>query len=374
MLINNLIAFPFLLLLPQEQPEKSLYPLKTLNSLIGNPNHPHMALSPDNKMELFVEDNGDVILRDFNNNSEKELANTDGRDSWYGTSRWRWMTSGHAASFLNDGKNAITISRGYEGETIIWDTKDWSNATKSFHPDFEHLTDRHVKFSNNKRYIAIEGDGPKYGAHLSIIDLKEKKFNLLYGMMHDSEKFDTDPKISRYHPFNGNPTSALFTFGFTPDDKYLIFKETAENFTFYKLDSGEILKKTFPEPPLTDPRFLNSNFDPKVLSKFCQESSDEYGMAMVKEFQKAIKEDRLDIVECFYKYPSNVLLEDGTSVVLFSKKDFYANYDRMFSKEEREGFISNAEVVRARNAIMLGNGHIWFTIDGEMIHKRPYIK
>ena len=56
MLINTLIAFPFLLLLPQEQPEKSLYPLKTLNSLIGNPNHPHMALSPDNKMELFVED------------------------------------------------------------------------------------------------------------------------------------------------------------------------------------------------------------------------------------------------------------------------------------------------------------------------------
>ncbi len=80
------------------------------------------------------------------------------------------------------------------------------------------------------------------------------------------------------------------------------------------------------------------------------------------------------MVECFYKYPSNVRLEDGTSVVLFSKKDFYDNYDRMFSKEEREGFISNAKVVRARNSIMLGNGHIWFTIDGEMIHKRPYIK
>ena len=105
MLINILIISPFLLTLPQEQLEleNTLYPLKTLNSLIGDPDHPYNALSPDKKVELLVEDNGDVILRDLKDNSEKELANTDGREGWHGTGSWAWSTSDRVASFLNDG-------------------------------------------------------------------------------------------------------------------------------------------------------------------------------------------------------------------------------------------------------------------------------
>jgi hypothetical protein len=266
----------------------TVYAHDVLDGCIGDPDYPTSALSADGATILEIDDAFYVKTIDVASASSRLIEEPIPNASW-GSMGANWITTDKAVIFMNDGKHAISVTtENPGGATSFWDTETWEDITEPLWPR-GMSDDSHIKVSSDGRYAAIQGDGPKFGGCLSLVDFSDLSYSLLFGNKYDyftSVRGNEVLKIMEGSISNGYST-VPFDFGFTPDSKYMVFKSSNTSYSLYSLATKTFHRQEFEREIIDDPRFAQRSIDDPAYALSHSELGDDYGIARVKNFWRS---------------------------------------------------------------------------------------
>ena len=340
--------------------EKSLveYSLEQLKSFIGDTNHPQEVSSPDGNTLLLIDEDNNIVIKDEQSKTSRVIQQH--KDGSWGSMGAVWGTPDRGVFYVNDGEFAISVTtESPGGQTTVWDAKRWEDITQYLWPN-DFCDDGYIKISPDGRYAVIAGDGGKFGDCLSLIDFDKREYRLLNGM----KWLEAVKSVDRIEgtdiaSYNGGK----FRFGFTPDSKQLVLERSSTLFCLYDIITKNISYSKFPENLITDTRYLNGRPDDPDYDIDNPDFGEDPYIASIKIFQKAMKEERLDIVAKYFYFP----ITRGERRI-YSVAEFVEHFDEIFPEDYRRMIAEEEEISKmGSRGYMLGYGYEWFSIDGASI-------
>ena len=331
------------------------YSLEQLQSFIGDPNYPQEAVSPDGTTVLLIDEDCNVVTKDLQSKTMRVIQPLE--DGSWGTMGARWVTRDRGVVYVNNGEFVISVTTELPGgQTTVWDAQTWQNITPYLWPrDF--CDDGYIKVSPDGRYAAIAGDGPKFGRCFSLIDFEKREYRLLSGM----KWLEATGSII---PIDGMGTKGHvggeFQFGFTPDSQQLVLEYSSTQFGLYDLKTETISALQFTPKAITDIRYLDGNPNDPNYDINNPEFGEDRDIARIKIFQKAMKEERLDIIVRYFDFP----ITRG-EYRIYSIGEFIDHFDEIFPEDYRKLIAEEKEISKmGSHGYMLGYGYEWFDLSG----------
>ena len=331
------------------------YSREQLKSCIGDPNHPHEAPLAGSNTVLFIDEHNNVAVRDEQSNTSRVIKEFE--PGGWGTMGEMWVTPDRGVFYVHDGKLAISVTtESAGGITTLWDTETWEDVSLDFWPN-DYWDDGHIKVSPNGRYAVVAGDGPKFGSCLSLIDFEKSEYRLLSGMkwkFEDGDHEAIEATAGLAHS-GGN-----FRLGFTPDSQRLVLETGANSFQLYDMCSRTTTSLSFKEKQVNDPRYLEGNRMDYAYDFKNPEFGEDPCVARIKVFQKAMKNERLDVVARYFDFPFT-----RGEFRIYSVNEFVEHFDEMFPEKYRLSIAEEKEIsLMGSHGYMIGNGSVWFDILG----------